>query len=216
MKRFTETQKWADPWFRELDPKLKLLFFWILDNCDGAGVIDVDIKLASFQIGIPMGIDTLSGLGARITKLPSGKYFVPKFIGFQYGELSVDCKAHKPVFASLSKHSLNGYPKGIHSLQDIEKEKEKEKEGVKGEKVRPTLEEVRLACAKIGLPESDADWFWNKCQANGWTNGGRPIKSWQHTIASWKAGSYMPSQKPRTQFQTPPSNFQVAGMDHMP
>lgn len=60
----------------------------------------------------------------------------------------------------------------------------------------PSLDEVKLCCSKTGLPESDAIWFWNKCEANGWTNGGQKIKSWQHTIASWKAANYMPSQKP--------------------
>ncbi len=59
----------------------------------------------------------------------------------------------------------------------------------------PTLEEVKLCCAKTGLPESDADWFWNKCESNGWTNNGRPIKKWPNVISSWKAAGYMPSQK---------------------
>lgn len=62
----------------------------------------------------------------------------------------------------------------------------------------PTLEEVKLGCAKTGVPESDAIWFWNKCEGNGWTNGGKPIKSWAHTIASWKAAGYLPSQKGAT------------------
>ena len=66
---------------------------------------------------------------------------------------------------------------------------------------RGTLDEVKLCCAKVGLPESDAIWFFNKCEGNGWKNGGNPIKSWPHTIAAWKAAGYMPSQKngqPRT------------------
>lgn len=61
--------------------------------------------------------------------------------------------------------------------------------------IRPSVDEVKLCCAKTGLPESDAIWFWNKCEGNGWTNGGHPIKSWQHTIASWKAGGWMASQR---------------------
>lgn len=60
---------------------------------------------------------------------------------------------------------------------------------------KPSLEEVKLCCAKAGLPESDAVWFWNKCEGNGWTNGGKKIKSWPHVIGSWKAAGYMPSQK---------------------
>jgi uncharacterized protein YdaU (DUF1376 family) len=59
----------------------------------------------------------------------------------------------------------------------------------------PSLEEVKLHCEKSGLPESDAVWFWNKCEGSGWKNGGEPIKSWTHTIAAWKLAGYMPSTK---------------------
>lgn len=59
----------------------------------------------------------------------------------------------------------------------------------------PSLPEVIEFCSENRLPSSDALWFWNKCEANGWTNGGQPIKSWRHTISSWKAAGYMPSQK---------------------
>jgi hypothetical protein len=68
-------------------------------------------------------------------------------------------------------------------------------------KTKPSLEEVKLAVAKSGLPESDAVWFWNKCEGNGWTVNGKPIKSWPHTIAAWKAAGYLPSQKPVTNGQ---------------
>lgn len=195
MKRFTETGKWADPWFRKLDPMAKLLWWWVCDNCDNAGVIDIDIELAAFQIGYAIPIDTLSVFGDRITKLEGGKYFIPKFIGFQYGELSSECKAHNPVFASLEKHGLKGYQKGIHRDQEKDKDKDKVKDTEKAKPTRPTLDEVKECCKKNELPESDAVWFWNKCEANGWTNGGKPIKSWSHTIASWKAAGYLPSQK---------------------
>jgi hypothetical protein len=128
MKRFTETNKWEDPWFRRLKPEMKLLWAWLLDSCDNAGVIDIDIELASFQVGYQYPIDTLSEFGQRVIKLPCGKFFIPKFIEFQYGNLSPDCKAHNPIFSSLEKHGLKGYPKGIHTLQEKEKEKEEETE----------------------------------------------------------------------------------------
>lgn len=60
---------------------------------------------------------------------------------------------------------------------------------------KPSLEEVKLCCAKTGLPESDAIWFWNKCEGNGWTNNGKPIKRWPNVIASWKAAGWMASQR---------------------
>lgn len=66
-----------------------------------------------------------------------------------------------------------------------------------GEKkfVKPTLEEVRLYCSKAGISEADADWFFYKCEGNGWTNGGSPIKRWGATLISWKNAGYLPSQK---------------------
>ena len=126
MKRFTETQKWEDPWFRRLAPELKLLWHWLLDKCDGAGIIEPDIELASFQIGHEYPPDILSRFDGRVTELKCGKYFIPKFISYQYGNLSRDCKAHNPIFSSLEKHGLKGYPYPIHTLQEKEKEKDKE------------------------------------------------------------------------------------------
>lgn len=61
--------------------------------------------------------------------------------------------------------------------------------------IPPTLEEVKECVMKNGLPESDAIWFWNKCEANGWTNGGQPIKRWRNVIPAWKAAKWMASQR---------------------
>ena len=70
-------------------------------------------------------------------------------------------------------------------------------------KAKGTLSEIMDYCRDIGLPDSDADYFFNKWEGNGWSNGGRPIKDWRATIRSWKAGGYCPSQKhkptPKTQ-----------------
>jgi len=106
MKRFTETLKWNDPWFRKLTPQNKLIWGWLVDNCDHAGVIEPDMELASFQIGMVMGIDTLSELGERLWNFDDKKWLIVKFIEFQYGEISHDCRGHNPVFASLTKHGL--------------------------------------------------------------------------------------------------------------
>jgi len=211
MKRFTETNKWSDPWFRKLKPEEKLIWIWILDNCDHAGVIDFDNELASFHIGYAYPIDTLSKFGERVVKLDCGKFFIVKFVEFQYGQLSESCKGHNPVFASIKKHFPKGYPKGMHTPQDKDKDKDKDKDGGVGVNINPSLDAVKLCCAKTGLPESDAVWFWNKCESNGWTNGGQKIKSWPHTIAAWKAAGYMPSQKlngkVKQQSQTIGGNF---------
>mgnify|MGYP003424797134 FL=1 len=50
--------------------------------------------------------DTLALLGERITRLDNGKIILTKFIKFQHGELSRECKAHNPVFKSLEANGL--------------------------------------------------------------------------------------------------------------
>jgi hypothetical protein len=146
MKRFTETEKWKDPWFRRLDGRMKLLWFWLCDQCDGAGIIDPDMELATFQIGVAVSEMDLTCFDGRLRKIENGKWMLTKFISFQYGELSDACPAHKPVYRSLENNRvLNGYSKGISTLQDKNKDKEKDKDTEKAKDTDPVFERFWLA-----------------------------------------------------------------------
>lgn len=136
-KRFTETEKWRDPWFRKLTPAQKLLWFYLLDNCDQSGVIDFDHEFAEFQIGIKSSAKDIAALSKQLLKLPNGKLWLHKFVRYQYGKLSQDCKPHKPVFAALEKHGISleevfkerlsmPITEGFQSLQDNTKTKTKQ------------------------------------------------------------------------------------------
>lgn len=105
-KRFTETDKWRDPWFRKLSAPAKLLFLWLVDNCDKAGVIDLDFEAASFDIGEPVNGHHLSELQSRWDKLGNGKIRLTKFVTFQYGTLSEKCTPHLRVIETLRSHGL--------------------------------------------------------------------------------------------------------------
>lgn len=53
---------------------------------------------------------------------------------------------------------------------------------------KPSLDEVKLACAKCGLPESEAERFWNYYDSVGWKVGKNPMKSWTSALAgTWKS-----------------------------
>lgn len=159
MKRFTETGKWVDPWFRKLSPKLKLLWGYICDTCDAAGVFELDSEMASLQIGETIADSDLSGLETRLRKLPSGRMMIVNFIPFQYGELSTECRPHKVVFDALRKHNLQyptRYP--IEAVSDTaqEKEKDKDKDVERGAGERPkkdnlpTSERAKRLAAMFG------------------------------------------------------------------
>ena len=153
-KRFTETDKWRDAWFRKLSPKQKCLWSYLCDNCDQSGVIDIDFELASFQIGDEVTAKDLRAFDRQLHRLDSGKLMIRGFIRFQYGFLSEDCKPHKPVFACLERHgislqslseiqskaigkAIDTFPVGYQSLQEKEQDKEqdKDKEQDRGERV---------------------------------------------------------------------------------
>ena len=102
MKRFTETQKWEDQWYRCLTPGHKLLWQWLVDKCDVAGIVEPDWGLATFQIGTDVNPEMLSGFSDRVKTLDSGKLFIPKFIEFQFGKtLNRANKVHLGVIRRL-------------------------------------------------------------------------------------------------------------------
>lgn len=102
MKRFSESTKWADPWFRALSIESKCIWLWLLDNCDCAGIIEPDLDLAAFQIGTTKPLQSsLDALGNRVQRHGS-KLFIPKFIAYQYGaELNLANTAHRGVIRRL-------------------------------------------------------------------------------------------------------------------
>lgn len=124
LKRFTETSKWRDPWFSELSSPAKLLWLYLCDICDNAGVIDLSLRIASFDIGATVNEKHLAELKDRVQRLPSGKLWIPKFVGFQYGILTPSAGIHRNVIALLKKHGIT-YPIGIPYEWVQEKEKEK-------------------------------------------------------------------------------------------
>jgi hypothetical protein len=63
------------------------------------------------------------------------------------------------------------------------------------------LERVREFARGEGIGEKDADWFFYKCEGNGWTNGGEPIRDWKATIRQWwRTGKIFPSHRAQRTF----------------
>lgn len=217
MKRFTETNKWRDPWFRRLSPAAKLLWFYLIDNCDQVGLVDIDYQLLSSDLGMKITDKVLGELGGRIQAVSDVKIFLTKFIPFQYGELSTACPPHRNIIKSVEMHGLinsglaYSYPSArvtatLQERKGMDKNgKEEEGEGGVGEGDKSkakSQDDLIQYVTSVGLTENDGRWLWEKWQENGWSNGGKKIKDWRGTVRSWKLAGYFPSQKGSGQSKT--------------
>lgn len=114
-KRFTDSQKWtAKPWFRKLSPTAKLLWLYVCDACDVAGVIDLDMEMASFLIGDEITEDHIKEIGKQFMHMDGARYWIKDFVPFQCGELKEKCPPHRKVITLLK-----GYRKGSNTLLEI-------------------------------------------------------------------------------------------------
>lgn len=128
-KRFTDSKKWDDEWFSELEPKYKLMWLYMLDKCDHVGFFKPNIRLASFCISEKITLEEIKLVFKERIFDIEGKFFIPKFICFQYGKLNPKVKCHLSVIDALNK--LNSYErvsevldKSYLTLKDKDKNKD--------------------------------------------------------------------------------------------
>jgi hypothetical protein len=136
-KRLTDNQKWSKPFIRSLKLPYKVLWLYILDECDHAGIWQVDFDVARIKVGCDeINIeDAKKYFGDKIILFDNDeKMFVQDFIDFQYGNLNPENRAHNSVIAILSKHKLNKKIKPLASplqgCKDKDMDKDKDKDSI--------------------------------------------------------------------------------------
>lgn len=135
-KRFTDTDKWKKPFLRGMKAPYKLLWIYILDECDHAGIWQVDIEVAEIKIGEKLKIEeALKFFHGRIIVLENGfKWFIIDFVEFQYNILNPENRVHNSIIAILNKYSIldeNFKIKPLISPLQGAKDKDKDKDMVK-------------------------------------------------------------------------------------
>lgn len=89
--------------------------------------------------------------------------------------------------------SVKGSAEGEPKQQDLIKTDRKKF-------VKPTIEEMKLHAAKIGLPESEVVRCWNYYESKGWLVGRSPMRSWPAAMVTWRSNwqergsTWIPSQ----------------------
>ena len=206
-KRMTDTDKWKKRFVRELTPQHKLLWFYILDDCNHAGIWEVDLEVASIRVGFELSHDNLpSSFGDKVISFDDGdKWFIPDFIEYQYGELNQNSNVHKSVINLLNKYNLEGYLKGSQRVESTLKDKDKDtdivivKEKVKAKRfAKPTIEDIKEYCIERNN-FVDAEKFFDYYSSNGWKVGKNPMKDWKASVRTWEKNSTSEQSKGKVQ-----------------
>jgi hypothetical protein len=201
-KRMTDTDKWKKRFVRELSPQHKLLWFYILDDCNHAGIWEVDIEVASIRVGYELIHDMLpQAFLDKIVIFDNGdKWFIPEFIDFQYGELNPNSNVHKSVIALLQKYNLEGYLKGLQTLPNRVQDKDKAKDivivkdKVKAKRfVKPNVEDIIDYCNERNN-YVDPQKFYDYYSSNGWKVGKNPMKDWKAAVRTWEKNTEAPKK----------------------
>lgn len=73
---------------------------------------------------------------------------------------------------------------------------------------KPSLGEMKLHAAKIGLPESEAESCWHYYEANGWKVGRHGMRSWQSAMVHWR--TVWQCRRPPANAPSQPSTWEIA------
>lgn len=123
-KRFTDTSKWNKPFIRGLQAPYKLLWLYILDECDHAGIWQVDFEVAKIKTGEDINIETAKESFKNKIKIFDNeeKWFIQDFIEFQYGTLNPGNRAHNSVLNILSKYKIKPLVSSLQGGKDMDKD----------------------------------------------------------------------------------------------
>ena len=201
-KRFTDTEKWKKGFVRSLPPAYKLLWLYMLDDCDNAGVWQVEVEVASIRIGAKLNEkEALKLFGNNVISFDEGsKWFIKEFVKFQQGvthiaELNSNSNPHKSILRIVEQYKLL-------ELEDNPKEYiEEVKTAKKNARFKkPTLDELEHYCIER-QNKVDIQKFYNFYESNGWKVGKNPMKDWRASIRTWESNSFDDKKQSKTQTQ---------------
>jgi hypothetical protein len=128
-KRFTDTEKWNDDWYISLTNDYRIIWQWLIDNCNHAGICKRSIRLLNLMCNTNISEDDLiNNMEGRVIKA-NNNWFIPKFLKFQYANLNSERNVIKSVVKELEKHNLiSMIPESFGNDYRIIKDKYKDKD----------------------------------------------------------------------------------------
>jgi len=131
-KRFTDNEKWKKAFIRSLLGPYKVLWVYILDECDHAGIWHIEFDVAQIRIGSDLAIDkekAIEYFKDKIKIIDNDKWYIKDFCYFQYGTLSENNRMHNSVINLLKRYNLyKDYIRSLQGAKDKDKVKDKDKD----------------------------------------------------------------------------------------
>ncbi len=118
--RYTDTEKWKNPFFRGLSPTYKLFWIYLCDQCDHAGIWSVDFEIARVYLGVEVDLnEAIKVFAEKVIPFQNGKkWFVPSSIEFQQkGRLRENNNCHRSIIQLLKKYDLLEHLKGLVEIE---------------------------------------------------------------------------------------------------
>lgn len=85
-KRFTDIEKWKDPFFEDLSNDYKLIWLFLNDDCDNAGILKLSMKRLNYSCNTSINEqDLIDTFNNKLIKIADGVWFLLEFTTTQYG-----------------------------------------------------------------------------------------------------------------------------------
>ena len=204
--RFTNSDKWTDSWFSDLSADAKLLFIFLYENCDNAGLYEVNKKFMLFLLGFQEEQlkNAIKEIGKAYIKSNDGtKIWLKNFLKHQkLMPLNWKNNAHKQIITILQENLADKDKfKGCKDIESIipqlptdkviapvvEKQPTQKRTRRTKKFEKPTQQEVfEYMKEKDFVPAKvEAERFWNWFESNGWKVGKNPMKVWKGAVNTW-------------------------------
>lgn len=107
-KRFTDSEKFRDTWYRKLTPVQKCIWEYMLSECNIAGILNFDLDAISFHVGAKITEKDLVPFENKVFFIKSDVVFIPAFVVFQNGkQLNPNNSAHKTIIKILEENGID-------------------------------------------------------------------------------------------------------------
>lgn len=129
-KRFTDTDKWKKKWYLDLGPKLREARQFVLDDCDHAGIWEINLDRIKYHIGQKVTLEDikLAFNHDLVLNADETQMMVLCFNQLQYKtELNPENRVHASVIEKIKEFKKN---KDLASPMLGAKDKEEEKDKV--------------------------------------------------------------------------------------